>query len=126
MDTRIHLQHPPPGPFSANNLQWTDKKCEKSIYGYIRVAYFHWDCLTDFLKGEESLNDAETNFRQQSVRKHEKGSLKQPTLDSYLEETLFWCASCVLMVLKTCVESKLWFLVMKRHQRQGKEVVQVM
>ncbi|MCO5559333.1 hypothetical protein L7F22_050746 [Adiantum nelumboides] len=92
MEHQIKVQHPPFGPFNANQLNWVDKRCEKSIYGYVRVAYFPSDRLDDFLKGEETLANMGTNFRRHSVRRNTKGSLKLSSLESYLEEVLFWCA----------------------------------
>ncbi|MCO5557588.1 hypothetical protein L7F22_011154 [Adiantum nelumboides] len=92
MEHQIEVQHPPFGPFNANQLNWVDKRCEKSIYGYVRVAYFPSDRLDDFLKGEGTLANMGTNFRRHSVRRNTKGSLKLPSLDSYLEEVLFRCA----------------------------------
>ncbi|XP_073019507.1 uncharacterized protein [Primulina eburnea] len=86
----LPVQDPPYPEFSAAHINWV--KVEGGRQGGDDIALIPFSRVDDFVKGESSNAECPANFRVESRRKRNEGSLHKPRVDGYLEYTLYWCS----------------------------------
>jgi len=71
--------------FSAKDLTWKDVNGNK-------VAIIPYSRLSDFISGEQSIEDAPTQFVVKTRRVKQAEEIKHCRVDTYLEYAIYWCA----------------------------------
>ena len=86
---RSLVQTPNVGTFMHTDLTWAShmhtkgRRTDPRTLAPVMVAYIPWARVEDFVKGEETRNDAPCKFVCQGIESHDKGKLLFPTLKSY-------------------------------------------
>lgn len=104
--------------FSAKDLTWKNVKGSK-------VAIIPYSRLNDFISGEQSIEDAPTQFVVKTRRVKEVEEIKHARVDTYLEYAIYWCAygpETGKKAGKIDMNTPQWFKKRKRSPRESIKV----
>lgn len=71
--------------FSAKDLTWTQ------VFGD-QVAVIPYSRFADFIRGEQSIQNAPTHFVVNRERVRQEEEITHSRIDTYLEYAVYWCA----------------------------------